>query len=124
MSSRYRSALSGSAVVCNGFLLSSGHLRVREKRMSIEEWMDECLPAANVCPSTSCSKEIQYITFTAQVHSQTCLDQMEYISNRRPHRSSQNPQDEIRALVEAVSQDAQPQLNFALPVFKMQQIAP
>lgn len=68
--------------------------------MSIEEWMDECLPAANVCPPTSCSKEIQYITFTAQVHTQTCLDQMEYISNWRPHRSSQNLQDEIRALVE------------------------
>lgn len=64
----------------------SGRMSVSLPRMSVR--------------STSCSKDIRYVPFTAGAHTQTRPDQMEDASNRRPHRSSQPPQDETRALVE------------------------
>lgn len=60
----------------------------------MEEWQDECLPAADVCPLTSWTKEIQYVTFTAGARTQTCVDQMKWAS------SQQQPalQGRVRAL--------------------------
>lgn len=61
--------------------------------------MSVSLPRMSV-RSTSCSKDIRYVPFTARAHTQTRLDHMEDASKRCPHRISKPPQDETRALME------------------------